>query len=109
MCIKAHLDNALNIRDRLSLLVSNLLALIPCDFLTVRTRDGPAVGGFLDLAGEGVRHPGPLVVLRLVVPDLLLVAAVDLGDDELDVFRDEFALLKCQTTTCQSQCLPGKG
>ena len=67
------------------------------------------MGSFLHLACEGVRHPRPLVVLRLVVPDLLLVAAVDLGDDELDVFRDEFALLKCQTTTCQSQCLPRKG
>ena len=67
------------------------------------------MGSFLHLACEGVRHPRPLVVLRLVVPDLLLVAAVDLGDDELDVFRDEFALLKCQTTACQSQCLPGKG
>ena len=51
------------------------------------------MGSFLDLTCEGVGHPGPLVVLRLVVPDLLLVAAVDLGNDELDVFRDEFALL----------------
>ena len=75
------------------MLVSNLLALIPCDFLTVWPHYGPAVGSFLDLASEGVGHPGPLVVLRLVVPDLLLVAAVDLGHDELDVFRDEFAFL----------------
>ena len=51
------------------------------------------MGGLLNLAGEGVGHPGPLVVLRLVIPDLLLVAAVDLGDDELDVLRDELALL----------------
>ena len=93
----------------MSLLVSNLLALIPCDFLTVRTRDGPAVGGFLDLAGEGVRHPRPLVVLRLVVPDLLLVAAVDLGHDELDVFRDEFAFLPGDwlTLLCTSPHLRG--
>ena len=62
------------------------------------------MGSFLDLAGEGVGHPGPLVVLGLVVPDLLLVAAVDLGHDELDVFRDEFAFLKCQATDCQSRC-----
>ena len=52
------------------------------------------MGGFLHLASEGVRHPRPLVVLRLVVPDLLLVTAVDLGNDELDVLRDEFAFLK---------------
>ena len=51
------------------------------------------MGSFLDLAGEGVGHPGPLVVLGLVVPDLLLVAAVDLGHDELDVLGDQFALL----------------
>ena len=51
------------------------------------------MGSFLDLAGEGVGHPGSLVVLRLVVPDLLLVIAVNLGDDELDVFRDQLALL----------------
>ena len=51
------------------------------------------MGSFLDLASEGVRHPGPLVVLGLVVPDLLLVAAVDLGHDELDVLGDQFALL----------------
>ena len=52
------------------------------------------MGGFLHLASEGVRHPRPLVVLRLMVPDLLLVTAVDLGNDELDVLRDEFAFLK---------------
>ena len=52
------------------------------------------MGGFLHLASEGVRHPRPLVVLRLVVPDLLLVTAMDLGNDELDVLRDEFAFLK---------------
>ena len=52
------------------------------------------MGSFLHLACEGVRHPRPLVVLRLVVPDLLLVTAVDLGNDELDVLRDEFAFLK---------------
>ena len=52
------------------------------------------MGGFLHLASEGVRHPRPLVVLRLMVPDLLLVTAMDLGNDELDVLRDEFAFLK---------------
>ena len=66
------------------------------------------MGSFLHLASEGVGHPRPLVVLRLVVPDLLLVAAVDLGNDELHVFRDEFALLKWETTDCQTQSLPGK-
>ena len=74
-------------------LVPNLLALIPCDFLTVWSDYGPAVGSFLHLASEGVCHPRPLVVLRLVVPDLLLVAAVDLGHDELDVLGDQLALL----------------
>ena len=66
------------------------------------------MGSFLHLAGEGVGHPGPLVVLRFVVPDLLLVAAVDLGNDELDVFRDQLAFLKCQATDGQSQSVPGR-
>ena len=72
----------------------NLPALLELHLLAVRPHLGLAAGGALDLAGEGVRHPRPLVVLRLVVPDLLLVTAVDLGNDELDVLRDEFAFLK---------------
>ena len=72
---------------------SHSLAFIPCDFLAVWSRNGSTVGSFLDLAGEGVGHPGALVVLRLVVPDLLLVAAVNLRHDELHVFGDELTLL----------------
>ena len=51
------------------------------------------MGSFLDLTCEGVGHPGPLVVLRLVVPDLLLVVAVNLRDDELHVLGHQLALL----------------
>ena len=51
------------------------------------------MGGALDLAGEGVGHPGVRDGLRLVVPDLLVVLADDLRDDELHVLRHQLALL----------------
>ena len=51
----------------------------PRDLLTVRPGLGGAVGGGEDLAGEGVRHLGPSLGLRLVVPQLLLGAAGHLG------------------------------
>ena len=45
------------------------------------------------LAGEGVRHPDILDNLRLVVPELIAISAVDLRHDELDVLGNQFALL----------------
>ena len=45
------------------------------------------------LAGEGVRHPDILDNLRLVVPELVAVGAVDLRHDELDVLGNQLALL----------------
>ena len=45
------------------------------------------------LAGEGVRHPDILDNLRLVVPELVAIGAVDLGHDELDVLGHQLALL----------------
>ena len=56
-----------------------LPALVPRDLLTVRPGLGGAVRGGEDLAGEGVRHLGPGLRLRLVVPQLLLGAAGHLG------------------------------
>ena len=56
-----------------------LPALVPRDLLTVRPGLCGAVGGGEDLAGEGVRHLGPGLRLRLVVPQLLLGAAGHLG------------------------------
>ena len=58
-----------------------------------RQSEAPLVTGS-HRAREGCRHPDRSAWLGLVVPDLLLVAAVDLGNDELDVLRDEFAFLK---------------
>ena len=45
------------------------------------------------LAGEGVRHPDILDNLRLVVPELIAIGAVDLGHDELDCLGHQLALL----------------
>ena len=45
------------------------------------------------LAGEGVRHPDILDNLRLVVPELVAIGAVDLRHDELDVLGNQLALL----------------
>ena len=45
------------------------------------------------LAGEGVRHPDILDNLRLVVPELIAISAVDLRHDELDVLGNQLALL----------------
>ena len=56
-----------------------LPALVPRDLLAVRPGLGGAVGGGENLAGEGVRHLGPGLGLRLVVPQLLLGAARHLG------------------------------
>ena len=74
-------------------LQSSLPAFVPRDLFTVWPGDRPAVGGLLDLAVEGVGHPGAGVGLGLVVPDLLLVVARDLGHDELHVFGHQLALL----------------
>ena len=62
------------------------------------------MGSFLDLAGEGVSHPGPLVVLGLVVPELLLGLALDLGHDELDVLGNQLALLPGHWLACIGAC-----
>ena len=56
-----------------------LPALVPRDLLAVRPGLGGAVGGGENLAGEGVRHLGPCLGLRLVVPQLLFRAARHLG------------------------------
>ena len=59
-----------------------LPALGPGDLLTVRPGLGRAVRGGENLAGEGVRHLGPRLGLGLVVPQLLLRAASNLGGGE---------------------------
>ena len=61
--------------------------------LAVRPGLGGAVGGGENLAGEGVRHLGPGLWLRLVVPELLLGAAGHLGYDELNLLLHQLALL----------------
>ena len=45
------------------------------------------------LAGESLGHLGPLAGLGLVVPELLLVSAGHVRDDELDVLLHQLALL----------------
>ena len=70
-----------------------LPALVPRDLLAVRPGLGGAVGGGENLAGEGVRHLGPGLWLRLVVPELLLGAAGHLGYDELNLLLHQLALL----------------
>ena len=72
-------------RDLGTLLVADHLAVLPGARL--------AVGGALHLAGEGVGHPGVSLRLWLVVPDLLLVLAHDLGHDEVDLLGHQLALL----------------
>ena len=54
----------------------------PRDLLTVRPGLGGAVGGGENLAGEGVRHLRPRLGLWLVVPQLLLRTASNLGGGE---------------------------
>ena len=70
-----------------------LPALVPRDLLAVRPGLGGAVGGGENLAGEGVRHLGPGLRLRLVIPELLLGAAGHLGYDELNLLLHQLALL----------------
>ena len=71
----------------------NLPALLPGHSLAVRPGLALAGGGALHLAGERVGHPHVGGGLRLVVPDLLAVSAVDLRHDELDSLGDQLALL----------------
>lgn len=75
-------------------------AFIPCNLFTVRPGDGPAVGGLLDLAVEGVGHPGARVGLRFMIPDLLLVIAGDLWHDKLHILGHQFTLLPGHWFTC---------
>lgn len=71
----------------------NLSTLLELHLLAVWPGLGLAAGGALHLTAEGVRHPDVGDGLRLVVPDLLAVSAVDLGHDELDSLGDQLALL----------------
>ena len=70
-----------------------LPAVLPIDGLAVRPGGRLTVGGLLHLAAVGVGHPRLLGLLGLVVPQLLLVHTGDLGHDELDILRDQLALL----------------
>ena len=71
----------------------NLFALIVGDLLAVRSGLGGAVGGALDLTGEGLGHLSSSEGFGYIVPELLLVTAAHRGNDELHVLLDEFALL----------------
>ena len=81
--------------DSLGLAVGHwdLDTFLELDLLAVGPRLGLATGGVLHLAVEGVGHPDVSHLLGFVIPDLLAICAVDLGDDELDRLGDEFALL----------------
>ena len=63
--------------------------------MLISTRPGlcDAVRRFLDGTGEGLGHLGLPGGLRLVVPELLLVAAGHVWHDELDVSLHQLALL----------------
>ena len=63
-----------------------LPALVVSDLFTVRPGLSGAVRGFLHFTAECFRHPGALGGLRLVVPQLLLVAAAHVGNNELNIF-----------------------
>ena len=66
---------------------------LKCNGLAIWSSLGLAAGAVLDLAVEGVGHPHVGHLLRLVVPNLLTIGAVDLGDDELDGLGNQLALL----------------
>ena len=55
-------------------------------------------------ASEGVGHPDILNNLRLVVPELVAIGAVDLGHNELDVLGNQLAFLPCHRLTCFVTC-----
>ena len=55
--------------------------------------------GFPYLASEGVGHPDIFNNLRLVVPKLVAISAVDLRHNELDVLGNQLALLPCHRFT----------
>ena len=71
----------------------DLSTFIPSDLLTVRPGLGAAVGGLVDLAGEGVGHLGALGRLWLMVPQLLLVCTGHLWNNELDLLLYQLTLL----------------
>ena len=81
--------------DLLSLTIAdrNLSTFIPSDLFTVRPGLGAAVGGLVDLAGEGVGHLRALGWLWLMVPQLLFVSTGHLWNYELDLLLYQFTLL----------------
>ena len=79
-----------------ALLVLDVLAVLTCARLTM--------GCLLHHARERVRHLGLCFRFRFVVPDLLLVLARDLGDNEVNLLRNQFTFLPRDWLTSLSSC-----
>jgi len=82
----------------------DLGALLVLDVLAVLAGARLAVRSLLHLARKRVRHLGLGFRFRLVVPDLLLVLARDLGHDEVHLLGDQLALLPSDWLTSLSSC-----
>jgi len=82
----------------------NLTALIPCNLFAIWSGVCYAVSGAFNLAAKSISHPGVSLLLWLVVPQLLLVTAGDLWDDELDILGHQLALLPGHRLTAFLPC-----
>ena len=90
--------------DLLGLTITDrdLSTFVPSDLFTVRPGLGAAVGGLVDLTGEGVGHLRSLGGFWFMVPQLLFVSARHLWNYELHLLLYQFTLLPSHWLTLLS-------